>query len=134
MLKSAIQGKSEQDAANIIIDFVQTAFDYGYDDELWGGERPFFSDETIHYPFSDCEDRAILFTNLIRDLMGLKVVLLHYPNHLATAVQFNEDIPGDYLVINGARYLVCDPTYICASIGMTMPNKDNKTANVVFLE
>ena len=134
VLSSAIQGKSEQDAANIIINFVQTAFEYGYDDEIWGGERPFFADETIHYPFSDCEDRVILFTNLIRDLMGLKVVLLYYPNHLATAVQFNENIPGDYLVVNGVRYLVCDPTYIWADIGMTMPNKDNKSAKVVFLE
>lgn len=134
VLKNAISGKGERDAANILINFVQTAFVYGYDDEIWGGDRPFFADETIYYPFSDCEDRAILFSRLVRDLLGLKTVLLYYPGHLATAVQFNQDISGDYLVINGKRYLVCDPTYIGANIGLAMPDLDNGEAKVIFLE
>jgi hypothetical protein len=66
--------------------------------------------------------------------MNLKVVLLYYPGHLATAVQFNETIPGDYLLVNEKRYLVCGPTYIGASIGRTMPDMDNGKATVVFLE
>jgi len=134
VLKNAISGKSEQEAGNILINFVQTAFEYGYDDEIWGEDRPFFPDETIFYPFSDCEDRAILFSRLIRDLMGLKVVLIYYPGHLATAVQFNENIPGDYLTANGKRFLVCDPTYIGARIGKTMPNMDNSNVKVILLD
>jgi hypothetical protein len=133
-LRDAIQGKSEQEAANMLINFVQTAFVYDYDDKIWGGDRPFFADETVYYPFSDCEDRSILFSRLVRDLMNLKVVLLYYPGHLATAVQFNETIPGDYLLVNGKRYLVCDPTCIGANIGRTMPDMDNGRATVVFLE
>ncbi|MDR0505979.1 MAG: hypothetical protein LBH32_04055 [Dysgonamonadaceae bacterium] len=133
-LSKAVQGKSEQDAANILINFVQTAFKYEYDDVVWGYDRPFFADETLYYPFSDCEDRAILFSRLIRDLTGLKVVLLYYPGHLATAVKFSEMIPGDYLQVNGQRYLVCDPTYTGANIGMTMTGMDNNRATVVFLE
>ena len=132
-LQTAIKDKSEKDAANILINFVQTAFEYGYDDEIWGEDRPFFAEETIHYPYSDCEDRAILFSRLVRDLMGLKVVLVYYPGHLATAVQFNENITGDYLMINGNRYLVCDPTYIGANIGLTMPEMDNGKAKVILL-
>ncbi|MDR1340167.1 MAG: hypothetical protein LBK58_08970, partial [Prevotellaceae bacterium] len=104
------------------------------DNKIWGGDRPFFADETVYYPFSDCEDRSILFSRLVRDLMSLKVILLYYPGHLATAVQFNETIPGDYLLVNEKRYLVCDPTYIGASIGRTMPDMDNGKATVVFLE
>jgi len=134
VLRAAIKDKSEEEAANILINFVQTAFDYGYDAEIWGGERPFFPEETIYYPFSDCEDRAILFSRLIRDLTGLKVALLYYPGHLATAVQFNETVSGDYLMVNNNRYLVCDPTYIGAKIGKTMPNMDNNKATVVFPE
>jgi hypothetical protein len=133
-LRNAIQDKSEQEAANMLINFVQTAFEYDYDDKIWGGDRPFFADETVYYPFSDCEDRSILFSRLVRDLMNLKVVLLYYPGHLATAVQFNETIPGDYLLLNEKRYLVCDPTYIGANIGRTMPDMDNDKATVVFLE
>lgn len=134
VLKQAVKDKNEEQAANILINFVQTAFEYEYDNEVWGRDRPFFADETIHYPFSDCEDRSILFSRLVRDLMGLKVVLLYYPGHLATAVQFSENISGDYLTINGKRYLVCDPTYIGANIGLTMPNMDNEKAKVVLLE
>lgn len=134
VLKEAIQNKSEQQAANILINFVQTAFAYEYDDKIWGGDRPFFADETIYYPYSDCEDRAILFSRLVRDLLGLQVVLLYYPGHLATAVQFTENIAGDYLMVNDKRYLVCDPTYIGANIGLTMPGMDNEKTTVVFLE
>ena len=135
VLQDAIQGKSEQDAANIIINFVQTVFGYQTDDIQFGYERPFFSDENFFYPYNNCKDRAILYANIIRDLMGLKVVFLYYPGHLATAVQFKEStIPGDYLIVNGARYLVCDPTYIGANIGRTMPGMDNTKAQVVFLE
>jgi hypothetical protein len=54
--------------------------------------------------------------------MGLDVVLLHYPEHLATAVHFNEDVDGDYLMVEGEKYLICDPTFIGARIGMCMPD------------
>ena len=122
VLKSAIAGKSQKEAANIIINFVQTAFEYKTDGEYWGHERPLFAAETLYYPYSDCEDRAILFSRLIRDLMGLEVVFLHYEGHLATAVAFSEEISGDHIKIKGKKYLICDPTYINAPIGMEMPN------------
>ena len=44
-----LAGKSETEAVNMILNFVQTAFTYGYDDEIWGGDRPFFADETLYY-------------------------------------------------------------------------------------
>ena len=66
--------------------------------------------ETLYYPYSDCEDRAILFSHLIRLLTNRDVVLLYYPNHLATAVHFTRDMPGDYVMVDGKKYLVCDPT------------------------
>lgn len=105
-----LAGKRETEKADMILNFVQTAFTYGYDDEIWGDDRPFFPDETLNYPQSDCEDRSILFANLIRKLTDLDIVLLHYPGHLATAIRFNEDIQGDYVLVNGQKYFVCDPT------------------------
>ena len=86
-LTQQIKGKSQKDAANILIDFVQTAFEYQTDDVQFGYERPLFADETFFYPYSDCEDRSILFAHLVKDLLGLDVVLLYYPGHLATAVK-----------------------------------------------
>jgi len=132
-LKAAITGKNEAEAANILINFVQTAFEYQTDDEQFGYERPFFGDETIFYPYSDCEDRAILFSILIRELMGLDAVLLHYPGHLAAAVKFTSDIRGDYLVVDGKKFVICDPTYINANIGNAMPQYKTSSCRVIKL-
>lgn len=133
VLKRAIVGKSEEQAANILLNFVQTAFEYEYDEKIWGGDRSFFADESVYYPYCDCEDRSILFSRLVRDLMGLDVVLIYYPGHLASAVRFTEDVTGDYITYENSRYTICDPTYINAPVGMTMPDMDNASAFVVAL-
>lgn len=120
-LKEAINGKSQQEAANILIEFVQTSFEYQTDGQQFGYEKPFFLDENFFYPACDCEDRAILYATLVKDLLGLDAVLLDYPNHIASAVRFTEEVTGDYIVLDDdVKYLICDPTYIGASIGMCM--------------
>ena len=131
VLHRGIAGKSKSEAANMLINFVQTAFEYKTDEEQFGYERPLFADETLYYPYSDCEDRAILYSILVRDLLGLDVVLLHYPNHLATAVCFEEEVAGDYLTLDNRKYIVCDPTYIGASIGNAMPQFKQTSAEIV---
>lgn len=134
VLKEKLNGLTETDAANRLLNFVQTAFEYGYDEEQWGEERAFFAEETMHYPYSDCEDRAILFSHLMRDLLGLDVALVYYPGHLATAVCFNEEVRGDYLTIDNRRFVVCDPTYINASIGESMPTVDSNNIMITVLK
>ena len=132
-LKKAVAGLSERDAVNKILNFVQTAFVYEYDDKIWGGDRAFFAAETLHYPYADCEDRSILFSRLVRDILGLDVVLIYYPGHLATAVAFTQDVHGDYLTHNNRKYIVCDPTYINAPLGRTMPGMNNQEARIIEL-
>ena len=82
--------------------------------------------------YSDCEDRSILFSSLVRDLLGLDVVLIYYPNHLATAVRFSSNVSGDYLEMDGKRYVLCDPTYVNAPVGVTMSGVDNSKAKVII--
>lgn len=120
-------------AADWLLNWVQTAFVYEYDDKVWGHDRAFFAEETLYYPYCDCEDRSILYSRLVRDLLRLDVILVFYPGHLATAVCFNTPVEGDYIELNGRRFIICDPTYIGAPIGMTMPDMDNKTAKVIEL-
>ena len=133
-LKATIEGMSERDAVDMLLNWVQTAFEYGYDDQIWGEDRAFFAQETLFYPYSDCEDRSILFSRLVRDLVGLDVVLLYYPGHLATAVGFNESVKGDWLRFKDRNYVVCDPTYINAGVGRTMPGMNNQQAQVIALQ
>ena len=131
MNKIPALSRVQAEAANILIDFVQTAFQYQTDDEQFGYEKPFFVDEVFYYPYCDCEDRSILYSYLVRTLMGLDVVLLDYPNHIATAVCFDENVSGDYLMVEGKKYVVCDPTYIGASIGNAMPQYRDVAAKVL---
>lgn len=108
---------------DIILNFVQTAFEYKTDEDQFGYEKYFYPEEVIGYPYSDCEDRSALFTWLVTNYTDAQVVGLQYEGHLATAVYFGENvnINGDAFIYGGKKYYVCDPTYINASIGMTMP-------------
>ena len=67
----------------------------------------------------------------IRKLVGLEVVGLDYPGHVATGVRFNDNLPGDYVVNNNVKYMVCDPTYINATLGMAMPQYKKTKPEVV---
>ena len=108
----------------MILDFVQQGFKYETDDKQFGREKYNFPEETFYYKACDCDDRAILFSTLVRELTKLDVVLIEYPNHLATAVKFNTQVSGDYVTVQGNKYFICDPTYIGASAGMSMPSVD----------
>jgi hypothetical protein len=112
----------------------QGCFLYAYDDDVWGRDRAFFGEETFFYPYCDCEDRAILLSHLVRDLVGLDVVLVYYPGHLAMAVEFKENVQGAGYMLNGRKFTVCDPTYIGADVGEEMPNVAGQGANVILLK
>ena len=133
-LKTKIKGMSEKEAIERMLNWVQTAFVYEFDDKVWGQDRAFFAEESLYYPYCDCEDRTILFTRLVRDVLGLDCILVYYPGHLASAVAFtSDDVRGDYILLNGKRFVVCDPTYIGAPVGQTMPDMDNQKAKVILL-
>lgn len=132
-LRKMLDGKSDLEKAEMLLNWVQTAFEYKTDEEQFGGERSLFADESLYYPYCDCEDRSILLSILVRDLLGLDVVLLHFPGHLATAVKFKGNVEGDYLDLDDGRYIVCDPTYIGAPVGIAMPDCKQQEVKVVML-
>ena len=118
---------------DILLNFVQTAFDYKTDAQQFGYEKYFYPEEVIAYPYSDCEDRSALFSWLVTTYTDAKVVGLQYEGHVATAVYFgdNVDMEGDKFSYAGKKYYVCDPTYINASIGMTMPQFKGKMPKII---
>lgn len=124
------------EAVNVLLYYVQTEFDYATDLQQFGYEKPFFCEENFYYAKNDCEDRSILFAYLVRNLVGLPIVLLDYPDHIATAVALQDDgeLKGDYYMIDGRKYYVCDPTYIGANIGETMPQYRQVGANIIKLK
>lgn len=109
-------------------------FLYAYDETVWGYDRNFFGEESLFYPYYDCEDRAILLSHLVRDLVGLDVVLVLYPGHLAMAVHFKENVEGNYLLINGRKFVVVDPTYVGSDVGEPMPQFKNAKVSTILLK
>ena len=144
-LKEKLQGMSELEAVQQLLWWLHGRLDlegeikssdtflYRYDEDCWGEDRAFFGEETLFYPYCDCEDRSILLSHLVRDLVGLDVVLVYYPGHLAMAVCFNEKVDGDFIMVDGRKFIVCDPTYLGARVGKTMPNMNNEQATVILL-
>lgn len=125
-LRPQIEGLSETEAANKLIHFVQYAFDYATDGNQHGYEKAYFLEENFYYPKNDCEDRAIFYAYLIRNLLGLDVHLVHFPGHECTAVNFRTDaVRGDYYTYEGKKFFICDPTYIGAKIGECMSDYRN---------
>lgn len=120
-LQPHIENRSEEDAVNFLLRFVQTAFEYKTDDEQFSYEKVMFPDETIYYPYSDCEDRTIMFRFLVDNLTTLQTVGVKYDGHFSTAVSFSSDVSGASFEHGGKRYVMADPTYINADVGMVMP-------------
>ncbi len=129
-----LDGKTELEAVNLLLNFVQTAFEYKTDQEQFGYEKFFFAEEAFYYPYCDCEDRSVLFSYLVESLLGLEVVGLNYPGHIATAVRFTEPVTGDYITFRGKEFVVSDPTYINAPVGLTMPQYADVTASIVPID
>ena len=133
-LKPQLVGLSEIDAVNFLLSFLHSSFEYKTDDQQFGREKWFYPEHLFFYPFSDCEDRSILFAYLVKSLLNLEVIGLNYENHVSTAVLFNGDVKGDKIVYKNKSYLACDPTYIGASVGMTMPQFINAAPKVIDIK
>jgi hypothetical protein len=123
----------EAEGVNFLLHFVQ-AMPYKTDAEQFGKERYLFADETLYFPYSDCEDRSVLLAYLIREIMGLEVVGLLYPGHAATAVHFSRPVKGDWVSQGGKRYVVADPSYIGADLGETLPTAQAQLARIIRME
>lgn len=117
--KEHINGKKASDAINFVLHFVQNAFAYQQDNEQFSREKVMFAQETLYYDKSDCEDRAVLFSSLVKEFFGINVVGVKYKDHMATALYI--PLEGDSVSIKSKRFVVADPTYKDATLGMSMP-------------
>jgi len=129
-----IKDKDELDAVNFLLHFVQYATEYKVDEEQFDREKPFFPEESLHYKYSDCEDRAVLFAYLVKNLAGLEVIGVDYPDHMATAVHFTENVNGTSYEHNNKKFIICDPTYLSAGVGKVMPQYKSVGADVIELK
>ena len=58
----------------------------------------------------------------MRSLLGLDVKIVESPDHECTAVHFTDCLTlGNGFYFGGNYYLICDPSFVGASIGKCMP-------------
>lgn len=133
-LAPLVKGKSEIEAVNLLLRFVQTSFEYKTDQSQFNYEKVMFPEETVNYPYSDCEDRSILFSYLVKNLLKLDVVGVKYNDHLSTAVAFSSKISGDSFYYKNTKYTIADATYVNANAGMSMPQYKNSDFKIIALQ
>lgn len=130
-----LEGLSQLEAVNRVLRFVQTAFDYKVDEDQFGREKHLIPEELAWYPYSDCEDRSFLFARLAKELLGLEVIGLYYPGHVATAVKLDRPVSGgDVIRFEGSEYTIADPTYILSDAGMEMPRFRQMEKRVIRID
>lgn len=121
-LRPQLEGMSQCDAADVLLHFVQSVFGYQDDLDQFGRDKVNFVEENFYYDNNDCDDRSVLFAYLVNSLLGLDVQFVQYPGHDCTGVRFTEcSTMGNGYYIGDDYYLICDPSYVGATIGRCMP-------------
>lgn len=133
-LEAQMENMDTEAKLNHLLHFVQFAFPYKTDGDNYGYEKWNFPDATLVADFCDCDDRAILWCRLVKELVGVETALVHYPGiHLAAAAAI-EAAPGQTTVSAQNRtYVLCDPTYMGADAGMEMPPLAGRSRTVIPL-
>ncbi|MFN4973039.1 MAG: hypothetical protein ACK45I_07045 [Bacteroidota bacterium] len=130
-LKRAVYDMRTEVAVDFILKFTQQSFDYRKDEDVYGVEKFSFPEETLVNRFSDCEDKAMLFASMIREVLGLKSVALYYKDaqHINVAIQrWSTNMNGN-VQFNDEKYIVCEPTMKGFAIGQN--SLSTQVANLI---
>ncbi|MDQ3072212.1 MAG: hypothetical protein M3Q97_02950 [Bacteroidota bacterium] len=132
-LRKALEGKDTYTSVRMLLSFTRQAFAYetdaaGYNER----ELVLTPEQTLLAPYSDCEDRAVLFYYLVKELLGLDAVFIDFPTHVAVAVGMNETY-GLTFDFKNRKYTFCEPTgpQDVLEIGQLSKNYSAKTASVL---
>lgn len=122
---------NQAEAVSFILNLVQKGFAYKTDYEMFGRSKPLFIEESLYYGENNCKDRVLIFSWLVRETVGLETVMAGYQGHVACGVKFTVPVTGDKFTYKGVEYTMCDPTYIGAPVGATMPQFRDVSPNVI---
>ena len=122
-----------EESVSFVLRLIQRGFEYKTDYEMFGRAKPLFIEESFYYGANNCKDRVLLFSWIVEDLLGLDVVVFCYKGHVACGVMMPDSVAGDSFEYEGRRYVMCDPTYIGAPVGATMPKYRNVQPQIIRL-
>ncbi len=129
-----LAGKDALQKLNFLLKFVQYAIRYKTDEQQFGTEKYFFAEETLFYPYADCEDRVVLLSQLVKRYLDVPGLALLYDGHVSYAVNLEgQRQDGAFVKYEGKRYYIADPTYIGAEVGMMMDHYKNEVPEIIAL-
>jgi|GEM_PF-1953322 len=118
-----VNNLSNEESFRFILKFVQSSFDYKVDKDNFGREKYLFPEETLFYNFSDCEDRALLFAWLLKEFFNIETIGIDYNGHLVLGVPWDkEPETGNFINLDSVNYILADPTYFNAPLGIIAPD------------
>src|ERR1035437_1739103 len=85
-----LKDKNQQESLQFLLSLVQYGFDYKTDLEQFNHEKYMVPDGILFYPNSDCDDRTILFSYLVTELLHLDIVALDFNGHICSAVEVSD--------------------------------------------
>ena len=137
-LRNKIKGMSQKQAVGFLLHLVQHGFEYATDDQMFHRQKQLFIEESFYYGKNNCKDRVGVFSWLVHQLVGLDMISIRFEGnaesqnigHITSAVCFTEEVLGDRFEYKGKTYVMCDPTYIGAQIGRTMPCYRNRRGEI----
>lgn len=112
---------------NKLLNWFYSSFSYKEDNI----EKALFAEQSPLQKYTDCEDRAIFFARIAKEIFDLDVVLFVFDDHVATGVYLPSN-PNDYsLMFKGKRYVICDPSSKECKAGFVMKEYANKKATIL---
>lgn len=112
---------------------ILTWFYHSFPYKLDKKQQTLFPEQTVLYPYSDCEDRSILFAHIVREFIGLDAVLFQFEEHIATGIAFDKPIDGFSYIHKKRKYTACDPSSRYCRIGFITEIRDKHNLSVIEL-
>ena len=111
-MKQKVAGMSQQEAIQQMMWWVQTGFEDVDDNE-----------------------KNVILSRLVRDVLGLKVAFICYPANTAIAVCITDaDVRGAYVLSKGRHYVLCDASYEGALVGQEKPGMAGQKKILTLLD
>ena len=126
-----LKGKNTDESLQYLLSMVQYGFEYVNDTEQFDHEKYMVPDELLFYEKSDCDDRSIFFSHLVRELLHRNVLALDFNGHLCPAVEVSDSSGNWNIIYNDKKFIVCDPTYVGAIPGLVLPPFKIKDAVII---
>ena len=116
-----LQNKNTLESLHFLLSLVQYGFNYKTNEKQFKHEKYMVPEEMLFYNNSDCDDRTILFSYFVNELLHKNIIALDFNGHICPAVELTDSEIKGNLIYNGKEYIVCDPSYPGAPPGVILP-------------